>query len=86
MLRRISRGLREAGAEAALRFGSDQSLQLSALLQLLMHEDSGPWLRQQLRHRAGQRLQRLNPDLIGLALLALARHASQEFGASMPHQ
>jgi hypothetical protein len=72
------RGLQEAGAEAAFRFSPDQPLQLSSLLELLIDPIVGPWLRATLRRRAQSRLQRLNPDLIGLALLAQARQIAQK--------
>ena len=71
------RGLQEAGAEAACRFSPDQPLQLSALLELLIDPLVAPWFRATLRRRAPLRLQRLNPDLIGLALLAQARQIAQ---------
>lgn len=67
-----SRGLREAGAGAALRFASDRPRQLAALLQLLIGEDEH-WLPLALARRAGRRLASLHADLLGLTLLALAR-------------
>ena len=67
-----SRGLREAGAGAALRFPSRGAPQLAALLGLVL-EPGGPWLQQRLAVRRQRRLAALHPDLIGLALLALAR-------------
>lgn len=72
-----ARGLREAGGEAALRFSSDQPVQLRALIKLLMDPVCAPWLRSKLQRRVVQRLQRLNPDLLGLALLAQARQIVQ---------
>ena len=72
-----ARGLQEAGAEAACRFSPDQPLQLSSLLELLIDPLVAPWFRALLRRRAQSRLERLNPDLIGLALLAQARQIAQ---------
>lgn len=71
------RGLQEAGAEAACRFSVDKPLQLSSLLELLTDPLVAPWFQAMLRRRALLRLQRLNPDLIGLALLAQARQIFQ---------
>ena len=71
-----SRGLREAGVEAALRFSPRQPEQLSALLKLVADPLTRTWLQSQLQPRMRSRLDRLNPDLIGLALLAQARRAS----------
>ena len=70
-------GLREAGAEAALRFSPRQPEQLSGLLKLLVDPLMRSWLHRQLQPRMRSRLARLNPDLIGLALLAQARKALQ---------
>ena len=70
-----SRGLREAGVEAALRFSPRQPEQLSALLKLVADPLTRTWLQSQLQPRMRSRLDRLNPDLIGLALLAQARRA-----------
>ena len=70
-----ARGLREAGAEAALRFSSRKPEQLSGLLKLVADPLTRTWLQSQLRPRMRSRLARLNPDLIGLALLAQARRA-----------
>ena len=70
-----SRGLREAGAEAALRFSSRQPEQLSNLLKLVADPPTRKWLQTLLLPRVRSRLARLNPDLIGLALLAQARRA-----------
>ena len=69
------RGLREAGAEAALRFSPRQPEQLSELLKALADPASRSWLQSLLLPRIRARLGRLNPDLIGLALLAQARRA-----------
>ena len=71
-------GLQEAGAEAACRFDPDCPTQLSSLLQLLIDPIASVWLRAVLRRRALTRLERLNPDLIGLALLAQARQIAQK--------
>ena len=68
-----ARGLREAGAEAALRFSARQPGQLSDLLKLAADPFTRKWLQTQLQPRVRSRLARLNPDLIGLALLAQAR-------------
>ena len=70
-----ARGLREAGAEAALRFSSRQPRQLSDLLKLVVDLHTRKWLQSLLLPRVHSRLARLNPDLIGLALLAQARTA-----------
>ena len=70
------RGLREAGAEAAMRFTPDQPQELIGLLHLLLDPASGFWLLSRLQPRIKARLSRLNPDLIGLSLLAQARRAS----------
>ena len=70
-----ARGLREAGAEAALRFSARQPEQLSDLLKLAADPFTRKWLQTQLQPRVRSRLARLNPDLIGLALLAQARRA-----------
>ena len=71
-----SRGLREAGAEGAIRFDPDRPEQLIGLLQLLCDPVSRSWLHGLLQPRVEARLARLNPDLIGLSLLALVRRAS----------
>jgi len=70
-----ARGLQEAGAEAALRFSPCQPEQLSELLKLVAAPLTRTWLKRQLQPRIRSRLARLNPDLIGLALLAQARKA-----------
>ena len=75
-----SRGLREAGAEAAPRFDPDQPSQLVALLLLLLDEHSREWFRARLQPRVLQRLQRLHPDLLGLAMLVQARRAGDAPG------
>ena len=71
-----ARGLREAGAEAALRFSPRHPEQLTDLLKLVVDPVTRAWLQTQLQARMRSRLARLNPDLIGLALLAQARGAS----------
>ena len=71
-----ARGLREAGSEAALRFSPRQPKQLSNLLKLVADPLMRIWLKTQLQPRMRSRIARLNPDLIGLALLAQARKAS----------
>ena len=70
------RGLREAGAEAAMRFTPDHPKHLIGLLQLLLDPVSRAWLQRRLQPRTQARLARLNPDLIGLSLLAQARRAA----------
>ena len=70
-----SRGLREAGGEGALRVPPDQPRQLGVLLELLSDPNDHAWMKQSLAPRIKRRLARLNPDLIGLALLAEARRA-----------
>ena len=70
-----ARGLREAGAEAALRFSPRQPQELSNLLKLIADPLTRTWLKRHLQPRMRSRLARLNPDLIGLALLAQARRA-----------
>lgn len=73
-----SRGLREAGAGAALRFQSRCPHSLSILLELLLSEQ-GPWLRSVLSTRAKTRLATLHPDLLALSMLAISR-----FSRSIP--
>lgn len=75
-----SRGLREAGAEAALRFCPDQVGEVVALIRLLLDPCASSWLKGRLAPRQLFRLQRLHPDLLGLSLLVQARRAS--FGRS----
>ena len=70
-----ARGLREAGGEAALRFSPRQAEQLRDLLKLVADPLTRAWLQSQVQTRMRSRLARLNPDLIGLALLAQARRA-----------
>ena len=76
-----SRGLREAAAAAAPRFDVDQPDGLTHWLQLLLDPPSRSWLLPHLQRRAVQRLANLNPDLLGLALLAQARRISEASGA-----
>ena len=71
-----SRGLREAGSEAALRFNPNDVNTLQHLLRLISDKESRSWIHQTLSHRYQRRLSRLHPDLIGLALLAQARRCS----------
>ena len=68
-----SRGLRESGAGAALRFSSRRPEELAPLLRLLLQEPEGPWMAAQLARRRPARLAALAPDVLGLSLLALAR-------------
>ncbi len=68
-----SRGLQEAGGEAALRFDPQRPEELACLLEMLMNASSEDILQLTLSRRRQQRLDRLNPDLFGLALLAMAR-------------
>ncbi len=67
-----SRGLREAGGGAALRFNPRRPAELADLLELLLHPGSA-WLAGHLQRRRQQRLAGLHPHLLGLALLAQAR-------------
>ena len=67
-----SRGLREAGANACLRFSSRNVSQLVDLIRLLLSPDSN-WIRSKLLLRAQQRISFLNSDMFGLALLCIAR-------------
>lgn len=71
-----SRGLREAGGGACLRFAADRPDQLAAWLCQLLDPSSGPWLRQQLQRRRQAHLARFPPHLLALALLAEARRLS----------
>ena len=73
-----SRGLREAGAEAALRFSPDDASHLAALIALLLDRRYSTWLKAKLLIRQQLRLKRLHPDLMGLALLAQARRAAYD--------
>lgn len=68
-------GLREAGAEASLRFDPHDNTQLISILQMLLHSSSRSWIHRKLIFRMSQRLRRLNIDLFGLALLAEARRS-----------
>jgi len=68
-----ARGLREAGAGACPRVSTSDPADLAAWLRLLLNNPSRAWLLPHLQRRAQQRLQQLHPDLLGLALLALAR-------------
>ena len=61
-----SRGLREAGAEAVLRFSPDQPAQLVDWLCLLLDSDSRNWLQSCLEPKVKRRLSRLHPDLLGI--------------------
>ena len=70
-----SRGLREAGAEAALRFSPEHPKQLADLLRMLLDASAHGALHAALMRRRRRRLQRLHPDLFGLCLLAQARVA-----------
>lgn len=67
-----SRGLREAGGNACLRFNSRNVSQLVDLIRLFLSPDSN-WIRSKLALRAQQRISLLNPDMFGLALLSIAR-------------
>ena len=68
-----SRGLREAGGGAAPRFDPDIPQDLAAWLLLLLDHDSAAWFDRRYERRRQRRLQGLNPDLLGLSLLAKAR-------------
>ena len=76
-----SRGLREAGGAACLRFPADSPVQLADLLRALLDPATGPWLRQRLERRRQTHLNRFHPHLLGLALLAEARRLA---GRSVP--
>ena len=71
-----SRGLREAASEAALRFVPGCPSQLVDFLLMLLDQQSHDWVLRVLSKRANRRLDRLNPDLLGLSLLAQARLAA----------
>ena len=66
-------GLREAGSGVVPLLDPENPRQLAAWLELLADPRSKLWLDQRLGHRRQQRLAKLSPDLVGLALLALAR-------------
>ena len=68
-----ARGLREAGAGAAPCVDVDDPAGLARWLRLLMHPPSQAWLQPRVHRRWGQRQRRLQPDRLGLALLAQAR-------------
>ena len=68
-----SRGLREAGGAACLRFPADKPDQLAHLLLALRDPATGPWFRQNLERRRATHLRRFHPHLLGLALLAESR-------------
>lgn len=71
-----SRGLKEAGGEAAPRFLADQPSQLTVWLELLLNPSSSAWLKMRLEPRVQKRLGRLHQDLLGLALLVQVRRAA----------
>ena len=73
VIRADARGLREAGAGAAPCVDVDDPAGLARWVRLLMHPPSHAWLQPHLRRRWGQRHRRLQPDRLGLALLAQAR-------------
>jgi glycosyltransferase involved in cell wall biosynthesis len=68
-----ARGLREAAGEAGLRVHPDRPAELEQLLRLLLHDSSRGWLDLRLQKRRQRRLERCCSDLLGLALLAVAR-------------
>ena len=68
-----ARGLREAGGGAAPFVAVDDPVGLARWLRLLMDPPSQSWLQPHLHRRWGQRQRRLQPDRLGLALLAQAR-------------
>ena len=72
-----SRGLREAGGGACLRFSANSSSELSALLRLLLEPSTDHWLDHYLNRRRLLHLQHFQPHLLGLALLAEARRVSR---------
>ena len=73
VIRADARGLREAGGGAAPCVDVDDPAALARWLRLLMDRPSQAWLQPHLRRRWGQRQRRLQPDRLGLALLAQAR-------------
>ena len=75
-----SRGLREAGGGAALRFGSRCPAELTRLLALLMGSEAAHYWQPVLQRRRQHRLQHLHPDLLGVCLLLLARRLASERG------
>ena len=73
VIRADARGLREAGAGATPCVDVDDPAGLARWMRLLMDPQSQSWLQPHLRRRWGQRQRRLQPDRLGLALLAQAR-------------
>ncbi len=67
-----ARGLREAGGTAAMRFQSSSPKELAALLRLFL-DPTSYWIRDHIVNRKDKRLDLLNPDLLGITLLAIAR-------------
>ena len=80
-----ARGLKEAGAEAALRCHPSEPSELKELLILLKQKPSKDWIRQCLKRRHQTRVKRLNTDLLGLSLLAKARGLMISSGNSFRH-
>ena len=75
-----AKALREAAGGAALQFPMDSPQELLRLIHVLNDLDTGPWLAGHLQRRTQHRLRDVNADLLGLALLALARQASRPRG------
>lgn len=73
VIRADARGLREAGGGAAPCVAVDDPADLGRWLRLLMDPPSHAWLQPHLLRRWRQRQRRLQPDRLGLALLAQAR-------------
>jgi glycosyltransferase involved in cell wall biosynthesis len=70
------RGLREAGGPASLRFNPGSPSELINLLAVLLEPGLRDWYLFYLLPKMKSRICSLNPDLLGLSLLAQARLAS----------
>ncbi len=68
-----SRGLKEAGGAACMRFSATEPNELVELLKLFLEPKTSKNLQPALARRRSERISCLNPDLMGLFLLALAR-------------
>jgi len=68
-----SRGLREAGCTACPRVNPEHPADLVAWLRLFLDPISLDYFSHHLERRRMQRLSGINPDLLGLALAAMAR-------------
>lgn len=71
-----ARGLREAGGGAVPRVDAESPAVMSAWLRLLLDPASQAWITPHLHRRRRDRLHQLQPDRLGLALLAEARRIS----------